>query len=437
VKTKRKLALIVMLMLAASIPVPAQAQQPPPELSVRVVEADVSVFPQVALTLTVRDANGVPVPGLDVAALEVNEDGAPDARPIVGVRPMMNRDLPVGLVLVVDISGSMAGQPLADAQAAARALVEQLGEEDEVAFIAFADAVDLDGLNPAREHPPTTDRGVVTALIDGLAADGGTPLYDALYKGVQWAQQGSLGHRAVILLTDGVDEDPGSAVANAETPIQEATLANVPVFTIGLGGEIDAGYLGRVARTTGGTYQEAPDSGRLTPLFLNVPDQLKQQYIVTYESGLPPDGDTHRVGVSVEMDDRQASDEADLGPLPLPPTPTVPPTEEPTPTRVPTALPPTTAPGEADEGGRGGILGVPPWLFAAVAVFVAASAVTLGVSVAFLRRRAAQREYCSGCGRALEPGEVCPDCGPHSGRSKKSRHVSGSRGGAEIEEPGG
>jgi hypothetical protein len=217
-----------------------------------------------------------------------------------------------------------------------------------------------------------------------------------------------------------VDEGPGSAVASAETPIEEATRANVPVFTIGLGGEIDAGYLERVARTTGGTFQEAPDSGQLTALFLNVPDQLKQQYVVTYQSGLPPDGDTHRVGVSVEVDDRQASDEAELGPLPLPPTPTEPPTEVPTPTRVPTALPPTAAPAEADEGGRGGILGVPPWLFAAVTVFVALSAVTLGISIAFLRRRAAQREVCSGCGRALEPGEICPDCGPDPGRSQKT-----------------
>ncbi|MGD2146800.1 MAG: VWA domain-containing protein [Anaerolineae bacterium] len=412
-KTKRKLRLIVMLMLAASIPVPAQAQQSPAEPSVRVVEADVSAFPQVALTVTVREANGVPVSGLDEAAFEVNEDRAPEARPIVGVQPMTNRDLPLGLVLVVDISGSMAGQSLTDAQAAARTLVEQLGEEDEVAFIAFADAVDLDGLNPAREHPPTTDRGVLTALIDGLAAEGGTPLYDALYKGVQWAQEGSLDHRAVILLTDGVDEGPGSAVASTETPIQEATRANVPVFTIGLGSEIDAGYLERVARTTGGTYQEAPDSGQLTALYLNVPDQLKQQYVVTYESGLPPDGDTHRVGVSVEVDDRQASDEAELGPLPVAPTPT----------SVPTALPPTATPTspppEADEGGRGGILGVPPSLFAAVALFVALSAVTLGISIAFLRRQAAQQEYCSGCGRALEPGEVCPDCGPDSGRSER------------------
>jgi VWFA-related protein len=413
VKTRRKLQLIVMLVLAASTPVPTQAQQSPAELSVRLVEADVSAFPQVALTVTVREANGVPVPGLDGAAFEVNEDRAPVARPIVGVQPMTNRDLPVGLVLVVDISGSMAGQPLMDAQVAARMLVEQLGEEDEIGFVGFADAVDLDGLNPAREHPPTADRLMVTALIDGLAAEGGTPLYDALYKGVQWAQEGSLGHRAVILLTDGVDEGPGSAVASAETPIQMATGANVPVFTIGLGDEIDGGYLERVARATGGTYQEAPDSEQLPALFLNVPDQLKQQYVLTYESGLPPDGDTHRVGVSVEVDDQQASDEWELGPLPFTPTPTS------VPTALPPTAPPTSAPAEAVEGGQGGILGVPPWLFAAVALFVALSAVTLGFSIAFLRRQAAQKEYCSGCGRALEPGEVCPDCGPDAERSKK------------------
>lgn len=411
--------LCVLLLLAFSmLPLAVLAQHVPGDLSIRVVDVDVSGFPRVALTVTVRDATGVSVLNLDHTAFEINENRAPEARPIVGVDPVVNPDLPVGIVLVVDISGSMSGQPLEDAQAAARTLVEQLGEDDEAAFIAFASAVDLDGLDPAREHPLTADRRVLSALIDSVEAGGGTSLYDALFKGVQWAQEGRLGHRAVILLTDGVDEGPGSTVASAETPIQEATRANVPIFTIGLGDQIDAGYLQRVARTTGGTYQEAPDSGQLTALFLNVLDRLKQQYVVTYESGLPADGETHRVSVSVEVEDRHASDEAELGPLPLAPTPTESPTAEPT-----VAPPPTVAPTptvvevplieEADANPW------PPWAVAALGGVGLLAAVLVGVTVSVRRRRAARQGYCAGCGRALGPAEDCPDCPPDADRFRK------------------
>lgn len=408
---------IVLFSLVCMLTLPVHAQQPPADLAVRITGADVTAFPQVDLTVTVRDANGVPVPDLDPRAFEVNEDRVPEARPITGVAPVTNPDLPVGLVVVIDVSGSMAGQPLADAQAAARTLVDHLGEDDEVAFIAFAGAVDLDQLDPAREHPPTADRRVVTALIDGLEAEGGTPLYDALYKGVQWAQEASLGHRAVILLTDGVDEDPGSAVASDETPIQEATRSNVPVFTIGLGNQIDRGYLERVARTTGGTYQETPDSAQLTGLFLNVLERLKQQYVVTYESGLPGDGEVHRVQVNVEAGDRQASDETEVGPLPLTDAAPPAPTEEP-----PTPVPPAATVAPVASGGRDQAP-VMRFLLPVVAV-LGGLGVLVAVGLAALaivrRRRKAQQEYCAGCGRALAPGEVCPDCGPDVGRFRKA-----------------
>jgi len=329
----------------------------------------------------------------------------------------------------MDISGSMAGEPMTDAKAAAQALIAQLGAQDAVAFIAFSDVVDLDGLNPAREHPATQDHSVIAALVDSLQASGGTPLYDALFKGVSWAEQAELGHRAVILFTDGVDEGPGSLVASAETPIQQATRANVPVFTIGLGNKIDRGYLERVARTTGGFYQETPDSAKLPDLFINVLDYLQQQYVITYASGLPEDGAKHRVQVSVNVGGRKATDEREFGPVPLStaaeptPEPTSAPTEtEPTaaPTQAPTATPqplPTSAPTvEAEpQGGRVGVGHILAGVGAvAVLAFIIAGATKK-------RRQAEAQEYCKGCGRPLRPGEVCQDCGPDAGRFKKPK----------------
>ena len=386
-----------------------------------------SDYPDVALRVTVREANGVPVPGLEPFDFEVNEDRVPEARPLIAVEPVINPDLPVSIVLLIDISGSMAGQPLNDAKEAAQALIDQLGEGEQIAVIAFAGAIDLDTIDTAREHPPTTDRSAAATLIDGLEALGGTPLYDALYKGTLWAQEATPGHRAIVLLTDGVDEDPGSVVASEETPIEEATRANVPVFTIGLGRLIDSGWLERVARRTGGTYQETPDSADLPELFLNVLDRLKQQYIVTYESGLPEDGEVHRVSVHVEVEDRQAQDEAEIGPVPLgeePPAPEPSETATPvTPTVAPTHTPMPAPTRSSDLAGQEPTIW--RWLIALIAV-----AAGLGlVAVAFIgflawrrkKRQSAKREqeHCLSCGRLLAPGEVCPDCGPDGGRFRK------------------
>lgn len=411
----------VMVLGAALAAVPGVLGGSPAALSVRIEGVDASAFPRVAVTVTVRDANGVPVPDLDASAFEINEDRAPEARPIVAVEPIVNRELPTGLVLVMDISGSMAGKPLEDAKAAAQALIAQLGAQDQVAFIAFADVVNLDTLDTAREHPATADHQVLTALVEGLQAAGGTPLYDALYKSVRWAEEAELGHRAVILFTDGVDEGPGSLVASAETPIQEATRANVPVFTIGLGSKIDSGYLERVARTTGGFYQETPDSAKLPELFLNVLDYLQQQVVITYDSALPADGKTHRVQVSANVGSRKATDEREFGPLPLLVTPE--PTPELTaelteaPTQAPTVEP---APEPMPEPEPEGKIGVGHILAGLGALGV------LGLIVfdaARRRKQAEAQEYCKGCGRPLKPGEVCEDCGPDAGRFRKPKGV--------------
>jgi VWFA-related protein len=452
---------LLLLSLLAPLAPPALAQPPPAALSLRLDGADSAAFPQVTLALTVRDANGVPVPDLPARAFEVTEDGAATA-PVVALESVTNRDRPVSLVLVVDISGSMDRQPLADARAAARALIDQLGAQDEAAVIAFAGRVTLDGLNPAREHPPTTDRRVITALLDSLQARGGTPLYDALYKGVLWAQESALGHRAVILLTDGVDEDPGSVVAGEDTPILAATRANLPVFTIGLrgvGDRLASGYLERVARSTGGTYQETPDSAQLTQLFQNVLDRLKQQYRLTYRSGLPADGQRHRVQVRVSAGDRSAEAATTFGPLPLAPTDTpAPPTPTPTatvaasptptatasatatplptdtatptptdtpeaapavaitlvppgptrtltPTPAPTSTPPLPSPPPAPP---------PPGTSAPLPLILgglaALALIVTGIALLGGRRRG-PAEYCANCGHALTGPGACPQCG--------------------------
>jgi VWFA-related protein len=330
--------LLLVLLLAYLTPPIAHAQQPPGPLSVSVDAANMANFPQVGLTLSVRDANGMTVPDLGPDAFEIIEDGIPQARPVVSAEPLINRALPVHVVLLVDVSGSMKGQPVMDARAAARTFIEQMGDSDEVALIAFKVVIVPDEVDPRLEQLPTTDHAAMLTLVDGLRARGGTPLYDAFYKAVLWAQNMAPSNRAIILFTDGVDEDPGSTIA-PDVPIDEAATANIPVFAIGfqgVGGRLAREYLQRAASATGGTYQETPDSAQLIHLFRDVLERPKQQYRLTYGSGLLPDGQMHRLQVRVKAGDASGEYDGTFGPTPFIPTPTPTPTNTSTPTVTPT-----------------------------------------------------------------------------------------------------
>jgi len=409
---------LILMALAGSLflPLPVYAQEP---VTVRIDEVDFSAFPEVTVLLTIRDARGVPLTGLAAKNFDISEDRTLPSRPIIGVEALPNPDLPISVVLVIDVSGSMKGKPMEDAKDAAIRLLDRLGPQDRAAIIAFADEVNLvepfPQLDPAREHDFTSDKGPLYQLIEGLEAEGNTPLYDALYKAVRLVAREPAGNRAVLLLTDGRDEvlggprGSGSKVADEDTPVREATRARVPVFTIGLGEEVDTPYLKRVAMETGGTFQEAPDSAQLAALFRNVADLLKQQYRITYTSAVNRDGKKHTVMVTVRYGGRTAFDECEWGPLKAAP-------EEARPKAIPTPQPevPAEAPTEAmpvspvEEAVPGEAI---PW--GLIAALGGGILLLCGAALAVSRRRPREPVYrCLNCGAKLEgPDAPCPHCG--------------------------
>lgn len=421
---KTGLLLVVVLILCVALPVAAEAP-----IIVRIDRADAAGHPQVAIEATVRNEHGVPIPGLTAANFDVSEDRTLKSRPIVAVEPFVNPDVQLSVVLAVDVSGSMAGAKLRDAQEAARRFLDRLTAKDNAALIAFSGLIALDAVDATREVGFGADKAALYGVVDRLQAKGWTPLYDTAYKAVRWAATAPAGNRAVLLFSDGKEEKApdgsgGSKIANDDSPIREANRAGVPVFTIGLGADADEAYLKRLALETGGTYQHANNSAELAQLFRNVADLLKQQYRITYTSGLPADGGMHQVLVAVTVGQHNAFTEAALGPLPLIATPTpIPPTAtpEPTATPAPTATPepsptpaplPTVVPTPTPQPVQAGFLGLGWLMWGGIGggiVLLAALALALG------RRTAgpAAPEYrCLRCGHALAAKDApCPSCG--------------------------
>jgi VWFA-related protein len=275
-------ALLAAALLALVCAVQAAPALGDGEVRVDIVSLDTNEQGDLLAVLSVTDAWGRPVAGLTEAnfiARVGDTAGGQGASPssITRVTSAVNSDIGVGVVLAVDVSGSMEGEPLDQARAAARAFVDGLAPIDSVALVTFSDSA-----TPALNF--SADKAAVFAALDSLQALGNTALYQATSVSAFVAASAQTQRKAVILLSDGVDFGNRSAVSRDDSLAHAATIG-VPFFVIGLGSEIDRAYLEALAQGTGGRFLETPTPAGLSDLYHAIGDSLRSQYIVTVSPG--------------------------------------------------------------------------------------------------------------------------------------------------------
>ncbi len=275
--TMRLIAALMLSLCAVALGVPARtgAQEPP---DVVVNQLDAAAYPELSAIVTAIDARGVPKPGLTAADFRAFEADAPVA--ITGVTAAQDASVPLSVILVVDVSGSMAGAPIEAARAAATQFVASLAPADQAALYSFSSTVNV-------VVPLTADRSQLNAGIAGLQAFGPTALYQAVEASVFAAVQAPGGRKAIVLLSDGKNDSAGST-STAPASIVAARAAGVPVFGVGLGDPDDA-YLQLLADETQGAYQRA-STGGLGDVYGRIATLLRSQYIVTMRATGAADG---------------------------------------------------------------------------------------------------------------------------------------------------
>jgi VWFA-related protein len=239
--------------------------------SVDIASLDDSAFPTLTAVVNVLDPAGKPLVGLNQDGFAVSLNDSPF--PIEQVTTAVNSDIGVAVVLVVDVSGSMAGEPLAQAKAAARGFVEGLSPSDTVAVISFSD-------NVAVLQDFTGDRAAVFAALEGLQAEGNTALYQAATLAAARAAEATSQRRAIVLLSDGVDFG-NMSTASRDDSLTWVQAIGVPFFTIGLGSGIDREYLSALSAGTGGQFLETPTAEGLSQLYQDIGSFLRSQYVIT------------------------------------------------------------------------------------------------------------------------------------------------------------
>ena len=192
--------------------VPGAGPHPPPFAAVtRTVRVPVSVL----------DKEGRPILGLKGPVFRVSENGKPQA-----VTLFSGERRPLRIALALDISGSMQSK-IGEVQAALRRFIDLLEPADQIMVLTFNDHVQ-------RLQDFTSDRERLGRVFDMLEPVGGTALYDAAFESIRRVASGPAESKAVVLVSDGVDT---SSFVSFSQLREYARRSEVPVFSIGLGGE--------------------------------------------------------------------------------------------------------------------------------------------------------------------------------------------------------
>jgi Ca-activated chloride channel homolog len=175
----------------------------------------------VTVAVTVLDAQGQCVSGLDASAFGVIDEGAEQSLAV-----FTPGTAPLDLLLLIDTSDSMTERLDAARHAAVR-LVRALGSQDRAGVMAFGDRAEL-------RQPLTRDRGAPEKAIAGLRVGGSTALHDALYVAVNQMAQSGAGdsrRRAVVVLSDG---DDTTSLVSFDVVRDLVRRAGIGVYTISL-----------------------------------------------------------------------------------------------------------------------------------------------------------------------------------------------------------
>jgi VWFA-related protein len=241
--------------------------------SMQITQFDLSAYPRVKAYVSILDKDGKPVRGLDPRILSLKENGLPADIRDMNMAGTGDRKEPLSIALVIDRSGSMAGEKLARAKESVLRFLSLMEKDDRAALFAFSDRV--------TELVQLTDNiESLNISVSGIEADGHTALYDAIAQGVD-ALKAAPGRKAVIVLTDGI---ANRGVIDIDQAISAGFKSYVSVYTIGIGGDARTARLERIAEETGGTYFFAPSPDRLVAIYETISHRIKNEYAVTYDT---------------------------------------------------------------------------------------------------------------------------------------------------------
>ncbi len=242
----------------------------------------------VQVTVTVSDGRGKFVPNLPQSSFHLFEDNRPQQ-----ISHFASEDIPLDLIVAIDISGSMTPS-MTKLKTAVKAFLGDVPAQDQVTLLGFNDSI----FTLTRKQTNPAER---VKAVDRLAPWGSTALYDVILRGIDMLGR-QPGRKALIVFTDGEDQGSHATIGDVERKLQSS---DTTLYMIGQGRGVTMEPLRRImerlANPTGGRALFTESVDELHGAFGDLLDELSNQYLLGYASTNPNRDDAWR-RIRVEVD---------------------------------------------------------------------------------------------------------------------------------------
>jgi Ca-activated chloride channel family protein len=248
----------------------------------------------ITVTVTVTDTYGRYVSGLGKGAFTVLDEKKPQE-----ITFFSDDDAPVSVGVIFDVSGSMSGDKIKRAREALSKFVQTSHNSDEYFLIGFNSRAQL-------LLDRTRDGNAVLDKLTFVQTRNNTALYDACYLGVEKVQRGAHPKRALLLISDGQDNNSRYTFNELRRLLKES---DVTLYGIGILSGADAGsglgmegqgILDELASVSGGKAFFPRSNAEMDDIFEQIALELRHQYSIGYKpENFANDGRWHKIKVKV------------------------------------------------------------------------------------------------------------------------------------------
>jgi Ca-activated chloride channel family protein len=248
----------------------------------------------ITFTVTVTDTYGRYVSGLGKNAFTVLDEKKPQE-----ITFFSDDDAPVSVGVIFDVSGSMSGDKIKRARDALSKFIQTSHNSDEYFLIAFNSRAQL-------LLDKTRDGNAVLDKLTFVQTRNNTALYDACYLGVEKVQRGTHPKRALLLISDGQDNNSRYTFNELRRLLKES---DVVLYGVGILSGSDAGssmgmegqgILDELASVSGGKAFFPRSNAEMDDIFEQIALELRHQYSIGYKPlNFTNDGRWHKIKVKV------------------------------------------------------------------------------------------------------------------------------------------
>jgi Ca-activated chloride channel homolog len=236
---------------------------------------------------------GRPITGLAADEFDLFDSGTAQK-----IETVVSESDALDIVLALDVSGSVEGEPLAALERAVKALVVSMNAGDRAQLVTFSHRV-------AVPTPLTNDVRTLLAALTNVQPSGSTSLADALYVALSLTELGVPRRRSMVMVFS--DGRENRSWLSADDVLQVARDTDTVIYAVApqphgpsrQALEPDGALLSSITKEAGGRVIRVRDATSAAAAFVDVLREMRSRYVLAYYPRGVPRGGWHPLKVTL------------------------------------------------------------------------------------------------------------------------------------------